>query len=370
MVYLNSSIETSTQLDVQIYINPGVIVAQKGNLLPLYTKVRGLTQGEEPLQIISKAAELKILEDTYRSKRTRKLHQNTIDNYINVHMWYEICGLTFDSLLKNPLFPHLPSARTTLNKMEIDVIEINLGMRIFGYMSLNDSGEYTFMLQTKYANAQVWFSESMDHKDSELLCEINNLQNNGVHVVSKAMQLSVGKYFFDIVVKTGNRYKGSFVLKWMTPQRQTAHSIDSTIFSPVFNDIFYRSNEVILDYDIPRNLPMLYTRKKLSELYFDEVNFRRSKMYLLPFVPEEDIVDLFTECDYFPSYIIHKKLAKDQGVWETHYTSIYPGDHTNVSYRLLTNIDQVIFGNDILGKEIADDVVSKTMDALKTKHKE
>ena len=290
-MYLNTNSSlTDSSIDIHTFLEPGVIVAQKGNRFSLYTKVHGLTEGNNALQAVSSDSELRQLINDYSSRNIPRL--KTVGNYANVHVWHEICGINIDNILEYTLFPHLPARRKTMNLLRMNEIDINMGLRIFGYLIVNIPGDYQFYMSTVNANAQMWLSLSENPLSSELMCQINSLVETDVKYVSKTVRLSLQKYYFDIVVKTG-KDQGKFLIKWLTPENQHFVHIEESNLLPYYNDIGYAMDEVILDFNILRNLPMLYARRKITDMYYDDENLRRSKIYLLPFVPEKDTENLF-----------------------------------------------------------------------------
>ena len=343
----------------------GIIVAQRGNNLPINVKVNS-----NPHSNINELFE-NVTENDINSlfsplKKLNKSERKACENVVNLHIWHEICGLDVKNLKLYPLYPHLPAVRETVNKLDFNEIAPLFGIRIFGYLLVKRNALTQFMINTVDINIEVYLSYNSPN-NSFLICDQNYLTNQGTPL-SKEIYLKKGKYFFEILGKTGIKH-GKFSLTWKQSKSgiSSFHQISSDHLGCFFNETVHRTS-VVLDYKVPEGLPSLFVKKKLSELYSTVEDFRRSTIFNIPLIPEEDVLDLFPECKYSPSYIVRQDIPQFLGVWELHYTKVFPRDMTEVLYRLDTNDDQVIFGNDVLLESTAHSVVNQIMVALKTKH--
>ena len=112
-------------------------------------------------------------------------------------------------------------------------------------------------------------------------------------------------------------------------------------------------------------LPMHVQQSEPS--FVNEEVKRRSEMYFLPFITEEDTKDLFPPCQYNPSYIVKNSLDRYQSMWETHYTSIYPHDHADIMRKRWETDDFVTFGNDQLDENAARKIVAQVWTQIQVK---
>lgn len=359
-------LNNNSKLNSHVYIEPSYVIAVKGSKkVPLYAQVRGIPLPNESVIFLSKNSLSKSQMFVYKNN-TNSIDSSKI-HYLNSHTWREICYTDLQNLLNYPLFPHLPSARESLDSLEILNINKMVGNRIFGYICLQETSKVQFSILSSGVNVQVWLSSSSLPSDAELLFaqQVGRKREKfSKFVTFKRDQ----KYFIDIIIKTGDM-PGKFILKWITETDKDFQRIGKLNLCPFVNDVAYNGDMVVLDYQVPKTTKMLSPRKKLTELY-NPINYKRSRMYLLSFIPEEDTKYLFHQCKYEPSYVMKKKLKREfQGVWETHLTEIYPPDESNITYKLLSSDKgHIIFGNPLLKKKSADDIVKEVMIALENKH--
>ena len=100
----------------------------------------------------------------------------------------------------------------------------------------------------------------------------------------------------------------------------------------------------------------------------NEESKRRVELYHLPFISEEDTRDLFPPCQYSPSYIVKKTLWRYQATWETHYTSIYPFDYSDLKRKEYPGDKFLSFGNDKLDEKQAQAIASQVWMQIQSKH--
>ena len=332
---------------------PSYIVAVKGNNLQLYSEVEGTLNGKIKFTVLSKRFATRFLAET----RNIKKHNKENREKLNYHIWQEICDQGIESLLYNPTFPYLPTLASYLGNLNLDYIERNSGIRIFGYLLFSQTANYQLSLNTQYAIVHVWFSKDKAVENSKLLFNANSPHQNNM---SNIFNLKANvKYFIDIIIKTGN-VQGSFQLQWIHQDGVKAPSnIGIVTFTPFYETLYNFHDKV-------SKLPMLINKKEIPELYEKGNNQLRWQSLLLPFIEDEKVHDLFPICDYQPSYLQKGEIKNEfQGIWETHLTSVYPDDDTNLTFKLKSsNLNQILPGNPVLDQAIAEEVVNRVMESL------
>ena len=332
---------------------PSYIAAVKGNNLQLYSEVEGTLNGKIKFTVLSKRFATRFLAET----RNIKKHNKENREKLNYHIWQEICDQGIESLLYNPTFPYLPTLASYLGNLNLDYIERNSGIRIFGYLLFSQTANYQLSLNTQYAIVHVWFSKDKAVENSKLLFNANSpLQNNMSNIFNLKANV---KYFIDIIIKTGN-VQGSFQLQWIHQDGVKAPSnIGIVTFTPFYETLYNFHDKV-------SKLPMLINKKEIPELYEKGNNQLRWQSLLLPFIEDEKVHDLFPICDYQPSYLQKGEIKNEfQGIWETHLTSVYPDDDTNLTFKLKSsNLNQILPGNPVLDQAIAEEVVNRVMESL------
>lgn len=344
---------------------PSYIVLTVGNGLKLYSAIESFrTNSKRPrLYFNAYTAEKskQFLRTSFNSATTDEKHRNSFHLFI----WHEVCGTKLTSISQHPLFPHLPSEKHLVKKLEFGEINENIGMYIFGLLTPKSSGKYVLQVFCGDVAAKVWLSESTDPFSSIMLKECHIKDGGGGTKQTDLLNLKENeKYFLGILLKTDAK-KGRFSVKWAWPY----HINDFvTIPSSLFQGL--PENHTIFQQVISQDVSLLRTRQKLSDLYTSQENMKRSKIYSMPFISDKDTGLLFPTCDYAPSYIVKEKLPQFMGQWETHYSSMYPKDETDMPmfYPGVEN-PHIIFGNPVLEYDEATEVVIRVMEAIRKKHK-
>ena len=331
---------------------PSYIVAVKGNNLQLYSEVEETLNGKIKFTALSKRFATRFLTETRSIKKHKDIREK-----LNYHIWQEICDQDIESLIYNPTFPYLPTLASYVGNLDLDYIEKNSGIRIFGYLLFSQTANYQLSLNTEYVIVHVWFSKDEAIENSKLLFNANTPHQNNISNIFNLK--SNVKYFIDIVIKTGN-VQGSFRLQWIYQDGvKASKNIDKATFIP-FYDTLYNFHDNV------SKLPVLNDIKEIPELYEKENNQLRWQSLLLPFIEDEEVHDLFPVCDYQPSYLQKGKITNTfQGIWETHLTSVYPDDDTNLTFKLKSsNLNQILPGNPVLDQTIAEEVVNRVIESL------
>lgn len=288
---------------------------------------------------------------------------------LNVAIWEDICGFEMLSLKEYPLFPHGPSKRLRTSRLRMNFAKTfeNFGLRIFGFLTPFESGDYDFYLAST-GSTELWMSSDSSPEHSQLIDNVTL----GVSWKNGRRTLPLNadeRYYLEIIHKHGYGLS-KLHLKWKssTWQNQELREIPSNILSPFENDRDLnklKSNSLpsqqVSDFPFPMHI------KRRDPSFVNEEVKRRAEMYLLPFIREEDTRDLFPPCPYNPSYLVKKPLLRFQGTWENHYTSIYPFDYSDVLHTLGGG-DFVEFGNVQMNENTAREIVSRVWMKIQKKH--
>ena len=322
-------------------------------------------------------------EDVLSFRKSSKLSttESNVDEKLgegrlNVSVWEEICGYELMSLKEFPLFPHSPTSRRSTSTLRLRFKQnlANVGLRIFGFISPIESGNYNFHLASS-GSTELWISSDTNPENSKLVGNVTSgtTRTHDGNIIS----LSARKlYYLEILHKHGLHSQHNFMyVKWRssTWKEQGYRDIPSDLLMPseddqhsnVFGKIKLQSllNQRVVQRDTI--LPMHVQQSEPS--FVNEEVKRRSEMYFLPFITEEDTKDLFPPCQYNPSYIVKNPLDRYQSMWETHYTSIYPHDHADIMRKRWETDDFVTFGNDQLDENAARKIVAQVWTQIQVK---
>ena len=299
--------------------------------------------------------------------------------FLNVAIWEDMCGDEMLSLKEFPLFPHGPSTRLRTSRLQMHFTRQfqNFGLRINGYLSPSESGNYNFHL-TSSASSELWISSDSKPENSRL---IGNVTSGSSWLRERNIPLSEGnRYYLEILHKHGDHYllRSNYLhLKWRLSHWKEddlrdippgsliafeddhdSSTSDKMITNLLHSEQLDHNNEVILPMHIKFHDPS----------FVNEESRRRVELHHFPFISEEDTRDLFPPCQYSPSYIVKEHLGRYQGTWETHYSSIYPFDYSDLRKRQYPGDNFISFGNDKLDKNTAKAVASQVWMQIQSKH--
>ena len=333
------------------------IILRKGNLLPLYGAIQSQRKfGRTPQIFFNNEVEIeaKALIPTHNKLL---ISLGVKENLLSLYKWTEICGQSIDSFIYHPLFPHLPEQKKYTPKIYFEELSSKSGFYIFGKLKNFVDGIHSFKVSSTNVAFQVWLSQDKNPQNAILVLHENMKE-------SKELMLNKSQYI-GIVLKTGSN-AGKFILSWLQPGRKKYSYIPADCLEP------YQKGSPHLKMDELQKVAILKAKIPLSEMYGSKKSAERVNMFKIPFVPEIDTVGLFPTCHYEPSYLLKEKLKTQYaGQWETHFTSTYPDDETDLKiYHDGSTQPQIIYGNPIIKPTIAIEVVSKVIAAIQKKHDE
>ena len=329
------------------------------------------------------AVSLAVVVIRFLSNRiTRRVKHETANlKGFNVAIWEDLCGYDMRSLKEFPLFPHAPAVRLKTRRLQMHFTRgfENFGLRIYGFLSPKESGSYNFNLATS-GTSELWISLDSNPENSKLIANVTS----GItwKYERNAIPLSAGKrYYMEILLKNGRRlgWGLDFMhLKWRSSKwkEDELRDIPSNVLiefeddqnSNLVGEI--KSHSLLSEQEVSENniLPMHIQHRDPS--FVNEQVKRRTEIYHLPFIREEDTLDLFPPCQYNPSYIVKKPLERYQSMWETHYTAIYPYDYSEIvgSRYMYGSEDFISLGNNQMDENTAKKIVSQVWTQIESKH--
>lgn len=334
--------------------DPSYIVLRKGNNLPLYGAVQSQQKFHNQQQVFyNKKIEIEakaLIQAQNKPSMSAEVKRNSLSFYT----WTEICKQSIDSIIYHPLFPHLPEQKTYTSKINFIDLRPNSGFYIFGKLKNSINGIHSLRVSVKNVVFQVWLSQDQNPRNGSLVLHDN---------LKESEQLINNSHYVGIVLKT-SVYDGEFLLEWLQPGHKKYSNIPSKCLEP------YQIDSPHLQMEELQKVAILKAKTPLSMMYKSKKAAERFNVFKIPFLPEVDTIDLFPSCYYEPSYLLKEKLKTQYaGQWETHFTSIYPDDETDMDiYHGSSTTPHVIYGNPIVKPTIAIDVVSKIVSAIQKKH--
>ena len=302
-----------------------------------------------------------------------ELHDDTdqlTNGFLNVAVWKEICGDDMRTLKELPVFHYGPSTRLRTASLRLNFKPEfeHFGLRVYGFLSPIEAGNYTFYLASS-KTSELWISSDSKPENSKLIA--NTAAGLSRTYGDRDIALLTGKlYYLEVLLKHGS-YQGKphyMHVTWRSSNWSDEKEIPSDVFIPLERNLSGFKQFQTFDHGAKPVLPI--HAKQHDPSFVNEEVKRRAEMYRLPFISESDSQNLFPLCPYNPSYLTGKHLKRYQSTWEMHYTSIYPEDHADIVSAIShgSKTEFVSFSNDPLDEKTAVAIVSKVWAQIQRKH--
>ena len=144
------------------------------------------------------------------------------------------------------------------------------------------------------------------------------------------------KYFIEVLHKQG-RLDDHVLVGWKIPGLNNFRHVSGKSISLFVDDKEAPKDVTAYAEFIPQDLPS-HSHNRISSIKLDHDVFKfgsddpRDKAHSANFVDERDIVNLFPNCAYHPSYLVDFKLNRYDGVSLIHDTAVYPADNTDLTH--------------------------------------
>ena len=296
----------------------------------------------------------------------RKVEQDSENSTgsLNAHMWHGICGMNVDILRNWPHFPYFPDKRSFVSEFRKTQV-LNMkdnGERIFGFVHPQRSGLYKFAI-TSDDTSELWLSRNEDPASSEMIARVYSPHGSAwtkegdykkyPEQTSREILLHAGKkYYIESLSKQGS---GAAHVAVFWCHRDSTFEIISSKYLSNF------SQENTGQESIPPHAGKhgRRTLRNKSYLYY----FSR-----LPFISREEYINLIPTCSYSPSFLVHKKLKRYQGVTLPNLSQVFPQDDTNMlrSGQNLSD-DEWFKPNALVDNNTAKSVTEKFINSLQSK---
>ena len=126
--------------------------------------------------------------------------------FLNLAIWEEICGHEMQSLKEFPLFPHGPTSRLLISKFRLRFTQEfkDFGLRIFGFLRPNESGNYSFCLSSIInGTSELWISSDSKPENSKLITNTSDGLTNCYDNKNRILLLAGDTYFLEFLHKHG-----------------------------------------------------------------------------------------------------------------------------------------------------------------------
>ena len=320
---------------------------------------------------------------------------------VNVHLWRGLCCPKINSLRQYPLFPTLPKERLFRHTIKSGPSGTWYGQRIMGFVYPPITGNYTFHL-IAHVFAELWLGKEQNATDVELIAKVaieNNKHSSAKSISHTSRKIYLErevKYFFDVlhVMNGGMMSRDHVNVTWLVPSGHAFTEISAKFLSPLLQDdpSFFNHRELSERSDMLRASPSVIDseindadagegdedyegieiprKQKLSKKftsYFGE-DFNIENHYdsmtfdQLPEVSQE-ILSIFPSCPYEPKYAQKRTFKRFEGIWKTHFSSVFPDDGTKEFICIGNRLKRDCRGNSLI---TADEVLEIVRTFTKT----
>ena len=287
---------------------------------------------------------------------------------VNVYIWRGLCCAKVNSLRQYPLFPTLPKQRLLRHTISSGPLGTWYAQRVMGYVHPPRTGYYIFHLDA-HVFAEFWLGVKQSAQDVELIAKVakesgKNSLFKPIGQTSRELYLEEGrKYFFDVLhVMNGGMMRRDHVnVTWKVPRSEKLTDVSEMFLSPLLNDqpshLIYpvstaKQNNLLQkprsvtdteindadageddeDYEgieipkrktkLPDEFSILFGKDFDMENEYDRSNFEQ----ILDM--SNELLSILPSCSYEPTYAMKQTLKRFEGVWKTHFSSVFPDDGT------------------------------------------
>lgn len=293
--------ETSSE-EVEIFIDNIKKIANSSGLLKLEDSVL------EANNIGYSAEELSPLapfSGPFREENQKGQSENvnlSLQGFLNLHIWENVCHFQVESLREFILFPQAPSKRRLLtSSCKYDKKSNNFGERMFGSISPSTSGDYQFAISSS-GNSELWLSSDESSANLRKIAFLGSRDNRGRGKPGNYSKVSTQvsttfyleknmKYYMNVLHKHQSG-KVHLEVAWRSASQAKFSVITGEYLWAEVNDSHVADNAV-----------------RLAD-YHEEL--QQSRDIVPPFVIWEDVEDVLPKYVYEPSYLVKHKLVRFQ----------------------------------------------------------
>ena len=300
---------------------------------------------------------------TTRATVERRVENDSLESTgsLNFHMWSGICGTNVDILRDWPHFPYFPDQRSFISEFhKTQVLNMmNSAERIFGFVHPQRSGEYKFAITSDDAS-ELWLSPNEDPASSEMIARVYSPDGSAwteegdykkyPDQISKEIVLNAGKkYYIESLSKQGS---GAAHVAVYWSYRSSKFEVISSKYLSSFSK---NNNHDSIPTHAGKQANVTLRRK--SSLYY---------FYRLPVVSRKEYISLIPACSYSPSFLVHGKIQRDQGVWLTQdkESRVFPQDDTDM---FQIRRDGWSKPNSLVDKNTVESIVGKLTNYLRSR---
>ena len=223
---------------------------------------------------------------------------------LSVYIWMEICTPQLEMLKAYPGFPLYPDRQTSTLSLNIQYNFTSFGLRIFGFLVPDSTGEYQFKIVTNnVSDSELWLSTGSSPKGMKLIARTDSSLNIEVPLVfqeSGILFLESGvPYSIEILYLASEGVDG-LTIYWRGPEDRYYGIIDQ---------------KFLAHYPINIVGKFKHLNSHLTRYHTNPMNDPREKIPLLNPLPLDLYPTIFPECDNNTYKLYPKEIETYAGLW-------------------------------------------------------
>lgn len=313
------------------------------------------------------------LRNLKQRNRSNLNESRFLEGYLNIHLWFDICDVSINSLRNFLLFPIASKQRNYTSTLNRTLKRINYGQWMFGYLRPPSSGIYSFAISSR-DNVELWLSPDRNQENLRIIARTKpgrispgiNLGQSNVNVSASVELKSDELYYIEVLHKHGKALNDHFEITWRDSDAKVFSSIQRSSLVAIRDD--FVTTKRYQYSDIWRKS---YARRGVVLSY--ETLERRSRVESVEYLEDNVTSGVLRVGKYTPSYLIRHKLVRFQGARNksnTRYVEIYPRDSSNESLAIVEGQwwKENAVGNKLLDRGVAVDIARTFMTSLEQKY--
>ena len=248
-------------------------------------------------------ANLKDIEPTLDfPETTDQKSDNFIRDGLTVYEWIGVCTDQLEVLKAYPGFPRYPDIKS--NAITLDVI-LNIesfGLRLFGYLVPETTGEYQFKILPETASTELWLSTDIQANALKLL----SMKNNSA---SDRIRLRGGNPYSIEILTVSSSKLDKLTVYWRASNSESEYE--------VIVQKFLSQYPTVIAEDM-HSLPSHATQFRPNSLKDPRENFP-----LLHQLSPEKYLNAFPKCSNRSSDLIPKEVLKYKGLWTLNEIKVF-----------------------------------------------
>ena len=225
-------------------------------------------------------------------------------NGLSVYIWMEVCTPQLEKLKAYPGFPLYPDRQTNIFSLNVHYNFTSFGLRIFGFLVPDSTGEYQFKIVTNnVSDSELWLSTGPSPRGMRLITETNSSLNKEESLVfreSDILFLESGvPYSIEVLYLSSGGVDG-LTIYWRGPKDKYYGVIGQKYLG------HYPTNNVNKSKQFKSHVTQYHT---------NPMNDPREELPLFKPLPLELYPKIFPDCSDLTYQLFPREIETYAGLW-------------------------------------------------------